>query len=86
LREEAEDLDRLGEDPVRMVLSQPHSTALPSPKRYDKRYEQELQEERSMPAPATHEDMGWHRGRGGDGKPHRPYAVDLSSKASPQYK
>jgi hypothetical protein len=40
------------------LLSQPHSTALPSPKRYDNRYEQELQEVRSMPAPTTHEDMG----------------------------
>jgi hypothetical protein len=41
-----------------VVLSQPHSTALPSPKRYKNRDEQELQEERSMPAPATHKDMG----------------------------
>jgi hypothetical protein len=53
LREES-DLHRLDEDPLRGVLSQPHSTALPSPKRYD----QELQIDRSMPAPATHEDMG----------------------------
>jgi hypothetical protein len=39
------------------LLSQHHSTAIPLPKRYENRDEQELQEERSMPAPATHEDM-----------------------------
>ena len=44
LREEAE-LDRLDEDPVSVVLSQPHhSTALPPPKRYDKRDEEKFQE------------------------------------------
>jgi hypothetical protein len=57
LREET-DLVRLDEDPVRVVLSQPHSTGRPSPKRYENRYDQELRIDRSMPAPATHEDMG----------------------------
>ena len=52
LREET-DLHRLDEDPVRVVLSQPHSTGRLSPKRYENRYDQELQIDRSMPAPAT---------------------------------
>jgi hypothetical protein len=41
-----------------VVLSQPHSTGRLSPKRYDKRYDQELQIDRSIPAPATHENLG----------------------------
>jgi hypothetical protein len=66
LREES-DLHRLDEDPVRVVLSQPHSTGRLSPKRYENRYDQELQIDRSMPAPATTRTWGWHRGCGGAG-------------------
>ena len=40
-------------------LSQHHSTALPSPKRYDKRYEEEiLKNIRPRQLPRDHEDMG----------------------------
>jgi hypothetical protein len=41
-----------------VVLSQPHSTGRLSPKRYENRYDQELQIDRSMPAPATTRTWG----------------------------
>jgi hypothetical protein len=43
---------------VRVVLSQPHSRGRLSPKRYENRYDQELQIDRSIPAPVTHENLG----------------------------
>ena len=44
-------------DPVLLpLLSQPHSTALPSPKRYDKRYEETVPK-RIFARTTNHEDM-----------------------------
>jgi hypothetical protein len=39
------------------ILSRHHSTALPSPKRYDNRYEERVSEKKPLPAPATREDV-----------------------------
>src|SRR5829696_2748631 len=49
------------------VLSQPHSTALPSPSRYDKRYEEKFQEEGLCPHQLPTRTWWWARGWGGWG-------------------
>src|SRR5215216_6813118 len=48
------------------LLSQRHSTALPSPKRYDKRYEGKILNNID-PHQLPTRTWGWHRGCGGGG-------------------
>ena len=67
--------------PLSLQSQRPHSTALPSAKRYEETFQENIR-----PHQLTTRTWGWHQGCGGEGQSHCPYAEDLLSKASPQSK